>query len=264
MIEDNAVQPGTERWTELVTEARARDASRNWYLGDAALEIAPMGGNNNGTDNVEENLRRFASEVGVAYESLDQYRKVAAAWSSGTRLPDTSWKVHQVLAGQQSYIRPGMTVAQARAAKEGTVSGKIKVSEKKDEATETPDMAKQQQEQKLRLVKNSHGSENATTSISDAKSESENSDITTQQELASDKSENSTQAVQDIRDLVYTATNAVHVASRELSNLKLDDELRESLLKGVEHLERLVTVFREQLSGVTLDEELRKLMETGS
>ena len=53
------VQPGTARWDELVMQGVIKDGERNWFLGDAALEIAPMGGNNNGTDNVEANLREY-------------------------------------------------------------------------------------------------------------------------------------------------------------------------------------------------------------
>lgn len=119
-----AVQPGTERWTELVKTALAKDADRNWFLGDAALEIAPMGGNNNGKDSVEENLRRFASEIGIEYESVRKYRNVAEAWPSGNRFPDTSWKVHQMLAGHQAKIRPGMTVTQAHVAMGQSVAGR--------------------------------------------------------------------------------------------------------------------------------------------
>lgn len=74
-----------------------------------------MGGNNNGTDNVEANLERFAAEVGVSFEVVRKCRQTAAAWGSEKRFSDVSWGVHQVLAAHQELIQPGMTVAQARA-----------------------------------------------------------------------------------------------------------------------------------------------------
>lgn len=115
MATNKSVKPGTARWTELVREAIARDGSRNWFLGDAALEIAPM--STNGTNNrAQDNLQQFADEIGVSWESLDNYRKVAAAWSADTRVSGTSWKVHQMLAGRQELIKPGMTVTQAHTA----------------------------------------------------------------------------------------------------------------------------------------------------
>ncbi len=97
------VKPGSKRWKELVTAGIVKDADRNWFLGDAALEIAPIGdhGVNNGN---EDNLRRYAHEIGVGYESLDAYRKVAAGWPEGTRVPSAPWKVHQMFLGRQDKL----------------------------------------------------------------------------------------------------------------------------------------------------------------
>jgi hypothetical protein len=106
------VQPGSARWTELVREGIARDGNRNWFLGDAALEIAPMG--ENGTHNgAEENLRQFADEVGIQFATLNVYRKVAAAWPPVNRITGTSWRVHHQLMGHQELISEGMTVSGA-------------------------------------------------------------------------------------------------------------------------------------------------------
>lgn len=106
------VQPGSARWQELVRIGIIKDGDRNWFLGDAALEIAPMGGEvyHNGS---EANLRRYADEIGVEYHSIVEYRRVSAAWSSNNRVLDTPWKVHAQLAARKDLIRPGMTVSQA-------------------------------------------------------------------------------------------------------------------------------------------------------
>lgn len=127
-----AVQPGTERWNKLVSTAVAKDADRNWFLGDAALEISPMG--ERGTDNGSgANLRQYATEIGIEFNSLRTYRDVAAAWPIPTRVGivevdgkpvATSWKVHQMLAGRQELIRPGMTVTQAHVAMGQSIAGR--------------------------------------------------------------------------------------------------------------------------------------------
>ena len=116
------VQPGSPRWTELVQAGIIKNGQRNWFLGDAALEIAPA--NRNGGDRKSDqmelvptdSLRQYADEIGVEYASLLKYRQVAAAWPRESRLPGTAWKVHQMLASRQNLIQPGMTVTQAHTA----------------------------------------------------------------------------------------------------------------------------------------------------
>jgi hypothetical protein len=109
------LQPGSAAWAEAVREAISLDAGRNWFLGDIALKIAPMGTNraNNGG---WANLRLFADETGIEYESLRAYRSVAFRWPQGMRLPSACWSVHQVLIGHRELIRPGLTVTLAREA----------------------------------------------------------------------------------------------------------------------------------------------------
>ena len=104
------VVPGSARWAKLV-EIGSRS---NWTLGDAALEIAPMGDHGANTGALV-NLRKFAEEIGTAFQSLRAYRAVASAWPRDKRLASTSWSVHQALGTEhQDKIRPGMTLAQAR------------------------------------------------------------------------------------------------------------------------------------------------------
>lgn len=109
------VVPGSERWKELVTAGIVKDGQRNWFLGDAALEIAPMGedGAHNGST---EYLAQYADDIGVEEHSLREYRRVAAAWRPDNRLSGTAWKVHMLLAADQDSIMPGMKVSEARKA----------------------------------------------------------------------------------------------------------------------------------------------------
>ena len=113
-MRDQAVVPGSPRWKQLVDQGIIKTGDRNWFLGDAALEIAPMGedGVNNGA---LANLRRYADEIGIEYTSLYVYRSVAAAWSPVNRVTGTPWRVHQALMREKNrhLIRPGMTVTQA-------------------------------------------------------------------------------------------------------------------------------------------------------
>jgi hypothetical protein len=110
-----APEPGSARWAELVRKGIALDANRNWFLGDAALEIAPMG-RGHAANSSGARLAQYADEVGVGVDSLRVYRDVAAAWPVPIRLGTVAWSVHQVLMARQDLIRPGMSVSVARAA----------------------------------------------------------------------------------------------------------------------------------------------------
>lgn len=126
ITENQAVLPGTARWAELVESGREACAhaeetvsQRNWRLGDAALEIAPMGETTAPHTNAYKILGQYATEIGIDFESLLKYRSTASAWEASKRLPSTSWSVHQKLGSKpsvQQLIRPGMTVTQAHAA----------------------------------------------------------------------------------------------------------------------------------------------------
>lgn len=106
-------------YDQLVKEGREVIASltRNkWLLGDLAIEAVPAS-TSGSHDGNEERLRTYAEDIGEKPETLRQYRRVAAAWPSGRRLPDVSWSVHQELAGQEDRFKriyPGLTVDEAR------------------------------------------------------------------------------------------------------------------------------------------------------
>jgi hypothetical protein len=120
-----AVAPGSRRWGQLVKQGLAKDADRNWFLGDAALEIAPMGGTN-ANNGSEEHLRRYADEIDVAYRSLRQYRLVASAWPLATRVASASWKAHEILMaeGKRHLLKPGMTTTAASKAAGQKIHGR--------------------------------------------------------------------------------------------------------------------------------------------
>lgn len=114
-----AVEPGTQRWEDLAATCEEIIGEKNWVLGDAALEVAPSRGAGRPIDTqVSINLQRFADRIGVNYNSLLSYRRVADTWTKAERYaPDvTPWKVHQQLASRKDLIRAGMTVSEAAVA----------------------------------------------------------------------------------------------------------------------------------------------------
>ena len=110
-----------EAKAELRAAVEARDTSQ-WRIGDAALQLAPMGEPGVRTGG-EALLEQFvAAEIepvyGVSYASIRVYRTVAHAWPADTRVA-AAWAVHRELMAPYSrqLIRPGMTVADAVRAK---------------------------------------------------------------------------------------------------------------------------------------------------
>lgn len=86
-------------------EVQSRSA---WVLGDLAASVDTRYG--------ESTLARYADDIGVAYESLKQYRRVAIAFpEKGGRLP---FSAAQALAAQPDRLELAAsrdwTVAQAR------------------------------------------------------------------------------------------------------------------------------------------------------
>lgn len=120
------VEPGSTRWKQLVASCRKKDAAALWAIGDAALEIAPIGtarGNQYGgggiddlPTSVEEKLTKFAAEIERSLDRVKILRRVAAAFPAGRRVEGASVSVHEVLMSPQHRrkVRPGMTVNQAQ------------------------------------------------------------------------------------------------------------------------------------------------------
>jgi hypothetical protein len=115
----SGVRPGSGRWQELKAAIVSND-ERNWRLGDAALEIAPIGedsAHNGNYARLQQWLDELAAERGVVvkFTSLRQYRQIADAWPPVTRVTGASHKAHQILMAEDKHhlLRPGMTTTQA-------------------------------------------------------------------------------------------------------------------------------------------------------
>lgn len=80
-------------WDKLVEEGQelaAQISDNKFALGDLAIEVTKKG---------EKKLQEYAEEIGVPYNSLREYRRVAEAWHPARRLaPSVSFSVHQDLA----------------------------------------------------------------------------------------------------------------------------------------------------------------------
>lgn len=80
-------------WEEAVTkgqELRAAKDNSQWDLGDLSLEVDSVYG--------QDSLGRFANEIGMNKKSLQQYRRVSAAYPPETRSPYLSHRHHLILA----------------------------------------------------------------------------------------------------------------------------------------------------------------------
>jgi hypothetical protein len=98
-----------ERYDQVVAESRELVAAMTrcqWRLGDLALEIEPLRPHGGSTPDavaegfgVEETLRRFAEDIGLAYSTVRTYRWVASRWPSSRRRDGVSHTVHRILAG---------------------------------------------------------------------------------------------------------------------------------------------------------------------
>lgn len=94
-------------WRELVERgivASRQLSGAQWTLGDLALEVEPMGEDHARTG-AYGRLERYAELIDVAMPSLLGYRKVAAAWPVGTRVPTASWTVHRDAMSHRDLLR---------------------------------------------------------------------------------------------------------------------------------------------------------------
>jgi hypothetical protein len=110
--EDRAPEPLTGKTLDELAELWCRaDTEINWYRGDIALAVQVTYGGGE--------LAEFAQRVRVATGTLEEYRRVAAAWPGKSRRIDISWSVHQILATQDDRAellasRETWTAADAR------------------------------------------------------------------------------------------------------------------------------------------------------
>lgn len=83
-------------WEELILagiNGRKQGDQSNWELGDLALEVATVFG--------EDALGEYAERVGVNLNSLQEYRRIAAAFEMSTRVHILTWSHHRVAAGEE-------------------------------------------------------------------------------------------------------------------------------------------------------------------
>src|SRR5215831_19809102 len=89
-------------WRALVVRGKELAAAdrhgTRFALGDCALDAEPLGTDQTRSGGLER-LREYASEIGIAFETLRGYRAVAAAWPDGARAPSVDWSVHRALMG---------------------------------------------------------------------------------------------------------------------------------------------------------------------
>lgn len=97
-------------WDDLIADGRdlkimeerveAEAGNVRWLWGDLALEVAAIGraGDHSGS---EKRLRRFSDELDVSFESLREYRRVAAQWPNAMRMANQPWSVHQMFASRE-------------------------------------------------------------------------------------------------------------------------------------------------------------------
>lgn len=92
------------RWQQLVRECREAIEAQTriqFQLGDAALEIEPIGNGGRSPNELEpgvaETLSIFAEEIGVELETLQNYRWTANQWPKKRRRKHVSFTVHLLL-----------------------------------------------------------------------------------------------------------------------------------------------------------------------
>lgn len=99
-------QVSQQRYDELVAQSRdlVREHGRiQFKLGDNALEIEPMGPHGGSVPHdvqglgVTAALRMFAEDIGVAPNTIKDWRWVASRWPAERRRDDVSFHIHRVL-----------------------------------------------------------------------------------------------------------------------------------------------------------------------
>lgn len=120
---------GASDYLALVAAGRAAREQADgvhWTEGDLALQIEVLRPEDRPRDpetgKIIEGqvgqIRRYAEDIGVEYDTLKKYRATAEAWPPETRAPSVSWAIHRTLNAQPDrfdLIHERMTVREARA-----------------------------------------------------------------------------------------------------------------------------------------------------
>lgn len=88
------------------------ETDAKWRLGDLAIQVEP-------STKGSEKLKEYADAIGVDFNSLVTYRRVAERWPVEKRLMEpgdkgASWTVHAELVNAQHLLRPGLKLREAR------------------------------------------------------------------------------------------------------------------------------------------------------
>jgi len=86
-------------WEGLVLAGLAlgkRESAVQWEWGDLALQVETRHG--------EASLAAFAEEVGIAYQTLRDHRRVAAAFAKDARASNLSFRHHQAIASRPDRL----------------------------------------------------------------------------------------------------------------------------------------------------------------
>ena len=93
----------TESWGALVERGRelvrADLGETRFELGDCALAVEGLKTRGH-SDGSWKRLAEYAETIGIAFETLRQYRAVSAAYPNGMRHTFCPWSVHQALMGE--------------------------------------------------------------------------------------------------------------------------------------------------------------------
>lgn len=87
-------------WTEYVKRGKSLVTEindRKWELGDLANEVCPASETGVSDD---DRIGKFADEIGISPGTLREYRRVASAWPSATRVALQTWSSHRMIAGR--------------------------------------------------------------------------------------------------------------------------------------------------------------------
>lgn len=122
-MSQRVVNVSRSRYEQTVAEARelvAQVARAQFALGDKALEIEPIrpvgGSAGKGPEElftVEESLRLFADDIGVAPGTVEDWRWTASRWPAGKRRDGVSFTVHKVLASIPDEVERWVAIEDA-------------------------------------------------------------------------------------------------------------------------------------------------------
>lgn len=141
-----------ERFEYLVFLCTPKKDDRQWNIGDAALEIFPMGEDPKNTG-IYEKLKEFAKRVGMEFNTVLAYRQVASSFKPNIRILASSFAVHQAMQGFPNLMRDGLTVRQAMAivkAEKERLAAEAKIRSEAEAKRRAEEALRLAEEQRLR------------------------------------------------------------------------------------------------------------------